>query len=236
MKKMADVDGDALLKSVFGEFRSHFQAKLNGYLQKKRDPKQFGRIPFKVVKEGLEKSKEHLARGFDCREEILFGRAEPKKGSSWASLPKHLYNSGMREYLLDYSISHGAIPTVIGQPTKHPTFKGDEKYELLLAAESELGAEFEVARDLLKLLDVKARIKVLVYRARTRGLEDLKEKLEEVFGIHAHRATDAFWLVIGIPTYVHWHKYQRQRASTPRQVYVLRKNLGLHERNDWWSY
>ena len=94
----------------------------------------------------------------------------------------------------------------------------------------------EVARDLLKLLDTKARIKVLVYRARTKGLTSLKEKLEGVFARHASDPRDDFWLVIGIPTYTDWHEYVQNRAQPPRQVYVLGKDHTLMNRHDkWWN-
>ena len=64
----------------------------------------------------------------------------------------------MREFMLDFSITMGAIPVVIGQVTE-PRLPSDEKYEILLGVESEMGSRNEVLRDLLKLLDVKARVK-----------------------------------------------------------------------------
>src|SRR5207253_5634681 len=67
------------------------------------------------------------------------------------------------EYLVDYGICRFSIPQAIGQKKRRKaSLSANQKYEILLAAESELGNDTEVVRDLLKLIDVKARLRCLI--------------------------------------------------------------------------
>jgi HTH-type transcriptional regulator/antitoxin MqsA len=95
------------------------------------------------------------------------------------------------------------------------------KYEILLAAESERGNERSLddayrkaLEDFVKLIDIKARIKVMVYRVRKSGqrqwMKDLQDGFENI--LRRHRGYDASerWLFVGIP----WHRDWEVRPVT----------------------
>lgn len=103
------------------------------------------------------------------------------------------------EYLVDFSFSRLSIPQAIGDPRAEPP--GDTKFELLFAAESELGTDNEVCRDLLKLLDTQSRIRCLLYRKRKRELheERLKTRLLCVLRSHSRfDPEDGGWLFVSL--------------------------------------
>ncbi|HEY5746003.1 MAG TPA: hypothetical protein VIU12_08010 [Chryseolinea sp.] len=90
------------------------------------------------------------------------------------------------EYLLDFSFSRFSIPQAIGDPRTEHIYEG--KFELLFAAESELGTDNEVCRDLLKLLDTRSVIRCLLFRKRRREahIASLNGRLLHVLQHHAH--------------------------------------------------
>ena len=102
-------------------------------------------------------------------------------------------------YLWDFSFSRFSIPNAIQQDKD--ALPDGAKYEMLMVVESELGDETEICRDLLKLLDARAAVRVLVYRqpkdARCR--ERLHGRMVRVLHNHAHfdPATDR-WLFVGL--------------------------------------
>ena len=100
------------------------------------------------------------------------------------------------EYLVDFSFSAFSIPEAIGQKI----IDQPVNYEMLLAVESELGTLNEVCRDLLKLLDVKAALKCLIYseprRKSTR--ERLYQRILRVFASHSHPGEPDSWILLGL--------------------------------------
>ena len=96
-------------------------------------------------------------------------------------------------YLWDLSFSRFAIPQAIEQeiPISPPG-----KYEILLVIESELGSAHEICRDLLKLLDARAKIRCLIYRQPT-DRQRLHARMVRVMRNHAHfdPETEQFLLV-----------------------------------------
>ncbi len=101
-------------------------------------------------------------------------------------------------YLWDFSFSRFSIPEAIEQDGN---VGQGRKYELLFVAESELGTEDEIARDLLKLLDARAAIRCLIYKEprRAAARERQQQHLLRVLRNHRHYApaTDE-WLFIGV--------------------------------------
>jgi hypothetical protein len=104
------------------------------------------------------------------------------------------------EYLLDYGICRFSIPQAIRQQKAgFRELEPNEKYEILLAVESELGDDSEVVRDLLKLLDVKTRLRCLVFRKRPRVGQRLLERIEWTLSHHAHYNPREPLLLMGLP-------------------------------------
>jgi hypothetical protein len=104
------------------------------------------------------------------------------------------------EYLVDYGICRFSIPQAIRQEKPgRATLKPNEKYEILLAVESELGNDAEVARDLLKLLDVKARLRCLVFRKRFRYGKRLDDRILWTCAHHARCDRADPLLLVGLP-------------------------------------
>jgi hypothetical protein len=89
------------------------------------------------------------------------------------------------EYLVDFTFSRYSIPQAIGDPRAEPI--QDKKFELLFAAESELGTDNEICRDLLKLLDTRSTIRCLLFRKRRRPshISQLSKRLIQVLHLHA---------------------------------------------------
>ena|SRR5437016_762185 len=106
------------------------------------------------------------------------------------------------EYLVDYGICRYSIPQAIRQPKRGPAeLNSEQKYEILLAAESELGNDVEVARDFLKLLDVKSQLKCLIFRKRPTHAKTkcLHDRLNWVLSHHkCFNSKDAI-LLVGLP-------------------------------------
>ena len=106
------------------------------------------------------------------------------------------------EYLVDYGISRYSIPQAIRQPKRGSAeLNSEQKYEILLAAESELGNDVEVARDFLKLLDVKSQLKCLIFRKRATHAKTkrLHDRLNWVLSHHkCFNSKDAI-LFVGLP-------------------------------------
>ena len=86
---------------------------------------------------------------------------------------------------MDFSFSRFSIPQAIGDHRAEQIQNG--KFELVFAAESELGTPDEVCRDLLKLLDVRSSIRCLLFHCRVRqsSVENLKNRLLSVLNNHA---------------------------------------------------
>jgi hypothetical protein len=106
------------------------------------------------------------------------------------------------EYMVDYSICRFSIPQGIRQPkTGKDELQEGQNYEMLLAVESELGDEHEVMRDFLKLLDIKSRIKCLVYYRCKRKSRDerLCERINWVLSHHANFDPEESILFVGLP-------------------------------------
>lgn len=235
MIKSTDVDREKLLTDISRDFFIHLKARMNGDVRRKRDPTGTGNINVEIVLNGLELAKEHLAKHFGCREKFLFARAKPKEDTSWATLSRKRHGWKMVEYLLDFSISLGPIPVAIGD-WENPKYEENEKFELLLGAESEMNSDMEVALDLLKLLDVQCRVKVLLYEAR-KDDSKLKGVIERVFRCHASQPTKDIWLILGLPNYAMWYEYQDDLQSMPRQIYTLAQDgQTLEERLSFWPF
>jgi hypothetical protein len=235
MIETKDVNREALLSAISHAFFLLLRARMEDDIARGVDPEATGNINIEIVLDGLELAKEALATHFQCRPNFLFARARPKEGTSWATLASEKHGWKMVEYLLDFSISLGPIPVAIGD-WAGPKFEEGEKFELLLGAESEMNSDMEVARDLLKLLDTRCRVKVLLFEAR-KDAGNLKNKLEQVFRIHASQPTDDIWLVMGIPNYATWHAHKGNLHSMPRQIYTLARNGStLEERAAFWPF
>ena len=103
------------------------------------------------------------------------------------------------EYLVDYGICRFSIPQAIRQKRQgRRDLRPNQSYEILLAAESELGNDNEVARDLLKLLDVRSRIRCLIFMNRPRVKQRLYRRIEWVLAHHAHYKPRDPLLLVGI--------------------------------------
>jgi len=106
------------------------------------------------------------------------------------------------EYLLDYSISNFSIPQAIDQKKKNERrLSGDQNYHLLLTVESEFGNNDEVARDFLKLLDVRSAFRCLIYAHRPRSQGALSSQLEWVIAHHGCYDSDIPIILIALPRY-----------------------------------
>src|SRR5262249_32843589 len=103
-------------------------------------------------------------------------------------------------------------------------------FEIVLAVESEAVAcnaglkrfRKKLLEDFIKLLDVRSRIKAMVYRPPTThredGFSDAKEIFEAVLRRHRHLDKSEKWMFVGIP----WYKRRFPRESLPCcQVHLL---------------
>ncbi len=104
------------------------------------------------------------------------------------------------EYLLDFSLSRFSIPDAIDDTRANSILDG--KFELLFStAESELGNDLEVCRDLLKLLDTRSKIRCLLYKKRPnpQKVDNLNRRILNVLNHHAHfEDTRDGWLFVAL--------------------------------------
>lgn len=189
--------------------------------------REFLRLFFERLRSGLErqKSKINEAPGRfpkrqiflalnDCRS-LFQKRYECEVTSRWSvgkkegELAEGCEDSGyasgandtlILEYLVDYGICRHSIPQAIRQPkNRFQELTEGQKYRMLLAVESEMGTDDEVARDFLKLLDVKAPVKCLIFRKRKSHVA-LYERLSWVMAHHQAYDENESILVVGLPT------------------------------------
>jgi hypothetical protein len=185
LKALNDAEKHQLVKDVWEVFRKYFESEMNADLRKGIDPPGTGRIDFEIVTNGLEYCIDLLAKTFEADPKDLFARAEPMEETTWATRSLEEFGWPMQEYLVDFSISHGAIDVAIGKSQRHK-LPSDRRFELILTAESEIGTENQVCWDLLKLLDTNCHLKILLYEARvSKGLKTIKKRLEDVLNRHA---------------------------------------------------
>ena len=160
---------------------------------------------------------------FACDNLVYCRYSEPQSGEDGEMEVCEANKWTMLEYLVDFSFSVLPIPLAIGQ-RQRAGIPDSVKYEMLLAAESEMGSENEVARDFLKLLDVRARVKILVYRAREKNawISRMENKLVTVLRGHAYPLENDTVLIAGIPSYFQWadakKRGQPRRASCIQSV------------------
>jgi hypothetical protein len=148
-----------------------------------------GRFPKKELFLTLNGCKEFFATKYGCevRSRWSVGKSDEPRDTE------------IIEFLVDYSISRFSIPQAIRQPKPKLTeLVGEQKYGMLLAVESELGDETEVARDFLKLLDVKAPVKLLFHRGNMK-LDSLYARLTWVLSHHCCYDPEESILLIGLP-------------------------------------
>jgi hypothetical protein len=113
------------------------------------------------------------------------------------------------EYLWDFSISRFSVPQAIEDPNAPPLNRGH--FELLFAAESELGTATEVCRDLLKLVLGRATIRCLLYQLpiRPNYRASLDNRIVRVLHNYAHFADDpGLWLFVGLQ----WRPHEETRC------------------------
>lgn len=124
-----------------------------------------------------------------------------KLKARWSVGKKHDTATQIIEYLVDYSISTFSIPQTIKQLKEaQKKLRASDSFELLLTVESELGNDDEVARDFLKLLDVKSKMRLLVFKIRTAEKQsELNQRLEWVISHHAKYDDTAPTLLMAIP-------------------------------------
>ena len=172
-----------LLTELFNAFRMDLEGR------RPRINQAPGRFPKREVFLALAACKCVLTERFSC----------PVRSRWSVGILSTPSDTDVIEYMVDYSISRLSIPQAIRQSKeKLPELVGDQKYGMLLAVESELGNDVEVARDFLKLLDFKAPIKWLIFRKR-RNHEELYVRLSWVLSHHlTYDANDSI-LLIGLP-------------------------------------
>jgi hypothetical protein len=104
----------------------------------------------------------------------------------------------------------------------------DTPYEIILAAESEQGIYGNLPRtyravlyDFVKLLDVKSRVKIMVYRVPHNnvetGFERLRDAFTEILRRHRWFSRDESWLFIGHP----WAQGGFEDPRTHARVYCV---------------
>ena len=135
------------------------------------------------------------------------------------------------------SISSHKLEHADGSNTDEP-FPDDEKFRLLLVAESEMGSKAEVLRDFLKLTCIECPIKVMVYKAVEQGeREAMKDAFLNVIANARREQDGAEWLLVGIPGYKQWLDSYGDPAGLTRSVHVLSPaGDEFLDRDDLWHW
>lgn len=132
----------------------------------------------------------------------------------------------LSEYLVDFSFSNLTIEQALGTKPM-PEGRQKEKFELLMACESESSpTDTEVMKDFMKLIDVKAPIKMMIFQAREGNRrKNLMDKLGKVLQRHSKyerdKAAESQWLFIGNPGYKDWMEQIDSPNALPRQIHIL---------------
>jgi hypothetical protein len=166
-------------------------------------------------------------------EEKLRGRNFLKKGVK-----------NLSEYLVDFSFSNLTIDQALGHE-EMPPGRENEKFELLMAAESEGDKDDKgILKDFMKLIDVKAPVKVMIFQAREGKLRDaLRDKFKEVLlrhsKYHRDKSVESQWLFIGTPGYRDWMNQWKNPGGLPKQIEILDvagNEPAFVNKSDWWSW
>ncbi len=159
-----------------------------------------------AVKAGLRAAKSDLANAFDVPlAQMTCFHNDPRVGAD----ERH-------EYLVDFCWTTW--------PTDYDSLARPHRYQVLLAAESEWGEPGSVAKhrdmvldDFCKLVDIRARMKVLVYGLRASA--PLHDEFEVILK-NAERDDREHWLFVGLP--------EMPRAGRwPHYVRVVRRDGSL---------
>lgn len=163
-----------LIRDLSTEIKKSFHEDDNEISAKRR-------IKFERIVYSLLGARAVIERWYGNRIFCRFSKYDPIAFEG-LSLPEGRFR--VMEYLVDFSFSTCSIPQAIGDPKAEPP---DQEFELLFVAESELGDDGDVCRDLLKLLDVQARVRCLVFKQRSEKLRRrLENRLLSVFRQHRH--------------------------------------------------
>jgi hypothetical protein len=157
-------------------------------------PEGHRRPDTKKICEALKSTEKLVSKQFGGPVIHRYRGCEPNLKPTYSDTPQKSV-----EYLWDFSFSRFAIPQAAENKGKKKIVGG--KYELLLVAESELGSQDEICRDLLKVLEARCRVRCLIYRLpkgeTSRGA--LHARMIRVMNNHAHfRPTKEIWLLVGV--------------------------------------
>jgi len=179
---------EELIRQIAAAIATYFSA-----YEKIIDPKK--RIPTSIILGALQSTRDLIHHHFGGP--IRFRCAKSKAGNLNQCEQEGF---GVLEYLVDFSFSKFSIPQAIGDPNA-PQDIQPIAYQLVFAAESELGTPNEVCRDLLKLLDVRSSIRCLLFERRIQqpDADQLKTRMLNVLRNHALiEDTMSGWLFIAL--------------------------------------
>lgn len=186
-----------LLSSIFARFRSGLERRRSAVNA------ATGRFPKRQIFLAFNDCKPWLSDHFGCPVTSRWSVGRSASPNDVAAECGDAHSNGsdtlVIEYLVDYGICRHSIPQAIRQPKeKLPDLAQDQKYRMLLAVESELGDDTEVARDFLKLLDVKAVVKCLIFRKR-KDHAALYSRLSWTLAHHAACDPAESIMLVGLP-------------------------------------
>jgi len=176
------------------QFLVNLGAALQVAIVKSGPPKGHRRPDTKKIYKALESVENLVADRFDGPVFHRYRGRSPNVKPSYSQKPQKSV-----EYLWDFSFSRYAIPQAIEKSSATKITKG--KYELLLVAESELGTQDEICRDLLKVLEARCLVRCLIYRQPKRGSDcrEFHDRMLRVMHNHAQfRPRNEMWLLVGL--------------------------------------
>ena len=227
-----------LIEDLWKQFRTSITDVLDKAVAEDKDYGATVRIDKNAVFRSLKASRDVFEKAFDCVGHVYCRYSEPQQPEEGELTECDKYNWGMLEYLLDFSFSCLPIPVAIGQDVAYQVPEGMQ-YELLLGVESEMGSPNEVARDFLKLLDTRSRVRVLIYRSRQQAasIGRMKDALNGVLRRHAFPPDADTCLIVGIPSYFQWKMAKEANQPHPYQLYTTdpAKHESLVPRN-WATF
>lgn len=142
----------------------------------------------------------------------------------------------LKEFLVDFSMSRTRIDNAIS--TTGVVSTKTERFEFLIAAESEMGNEEDVLYDLLKLPCVYASVKIMVFKVidneEARGI--FCRNVEHVLNTSRREDDSATWLFVGIPPYKLWLDNFENTENLPMMVHTLSDSGKLVARKTWWKW
>ncbi|KAA0139167.1 hypothetical protein FYZ48_11035 [Gimesia chilikensis] len=151
----------------------------------------------------------------------------------------------LSEFMVDFSISNYPIPLTYKDENNVDDLNlMNEIFKFQLIAESELHTKVnDIYRDCLKLTQISADYKIMLFRTGKETLaKNRKKAFERLLTNSLKEEDNAEWLFIGLPSFVEWELKFRERKKLPVIIFTFKGpkpddgKVKLDNKSEMWKW